>query len=348
MRVACPMTNRIALLLCLVALNTSAPVFAQSGDRSGGASERVRVAAKKEGTLLLYTTTPVEYMRTLTGDFEKRYGVKVEMWRSRSETILQRILSEARSGRHSFDVVQSISPSVEALHRERLLQEIKSPVHSELIPAAIPAHRAWAATLVYVFVQAYNTRQVKKEDLPKTYQDLLDPKWKGRLGIESSDHEWFSSIVKGMGEAKGLKFFRDLMASNGLSVRTGHPLLTKLVASGEVPLGLTVYSYMPQRLKQKGEPIDWFAIEPAIAIPDGIAVAKKAPHPNAALLFYEYMLSEDAQQQLAKIGYVPTHKKVESPIKGVQLKMLEAGTLLNEADRSQQLFEQIVTKRGSR
>src|SRR2546423_14299204 len=108
--------------------------------------------AKKEGMLLLYTTTPVESLRQLTEPFEKRYGVKVDVWRARSEAILPRVINEARGGKPVVDVIDSIAPPMEALHREGLLQEVHSPQHGALQPGAVPAHREWASTLQYVFV----------------------------------------------------------------------------------------------------------------------------------------------------------------------------------------------------
>jgi iron(III) transport system substrate-binding protein len=308
--------------------------------------QKLAEAARKEGTLLWYTTTPVEYARMLAEPFEKRYGIKVEMWRARSELISQRVLTEARSGKPIVDVVHSIAPPMEALHREKHLVAIHSPHHRDLLPGSVPAHREWASTLRYVFVQAYNTQRVKREELPKTYPELLQPRWKGLLGIESSDHEWASEVMRQMGEAEGERFFHELVRTQGLSARTGHPLLTNLTASGEVPLALTVYQYSVEQAKKKGSPIDWFAIEPAIAIADGIGVARRAPHPNAALLFYDYMLSPEAEQIVARIGYVPTSTKVESPRKGVTLKVLDAAVLLDEHDRSLQRFVGILRARN--
>jgi iron(III) transport system substrate-binding protein len=212
----------------------------------------------------------------------------------------------------------------------------------------VPAHREWVSTLQHVYVQAYNTDKVRKEDLPRTYQDLLAPRWKGKLTIEGDDHEWMSSVIAELGPAKGVKFFRDLVASNGLSVRSGHALLTNLVASGEVPLALTVYQYSVEQAKKKGSPIDWFVIEPALSITNGIGVARRAPHPHAALLFYDYIISAEAQRILAKIGYVPTNARIESPVKGVRLKLLDAATLLDEQERSFSLFEQIILKGAAR
>jgi iron(III) transport system substrate-binding protein len=300
--------------------------------------------AKKEGSLTLYETIPIEYIRVITAGFEKKYGVKVNFWRASSESVLQRVLTEARGNQPSFDVVESISTPMEAMHRENILQQIKSPVLNELQPWAVPPHHEWAATLLYIYVQAYNTDKVKKEDLPKTYTDLLDPKWKGMLSMEASDDEWFSEVVKEMGEQKGKKFFRDLTIVNGLQLRTGHSLLNNLVGAGDVPLALTVYNSDPNNLKKKGAPIDWFVIAPAIAIPNGIGVSRKAPHPYAAVLFYEYMMSEEAQQVLAKVGgYVTSQKKIPMTF-NKPFKVLDPATLLDEFNQSNDMFDEVVVK----
>ena len=310
--------------------------------------QRLIEGAKREGSLLFYTTFPTEYANQLIEPFKSKYGVKVDVWRARSEIVLRKVIAEARAGSPNVDVITVFSPAAEALRRENLLQEIHSAYHKDLVPSAVPAHREWVSTLQHVFVQAYNTGKVRKEDLPKTYQDLLAPKWKGKLAIEGDDHEWMSSVIADMGQAEGVKFFRDLVASNGVSVRSGHPLLTNLVASGEVALALTVYQYSVEQAKKKGSPIDWFVIEPAVSITNGIAVAKRAPHPHAALLFYDYIISPEGQRILARIGYVPTHARIESPVKGVKIKFLDAATLVDEQEKSTRLFEQIILKGAAR
>ena len=338
------------IFLSLFLISASAIVAAQSLATIAlheGADRQARLVegAKKEGALTLYATTPIEYLRVIIAGFEKKYEVKVNLWRSCSETLLQRIVSESRSANPSFDVVECITTPMEAMRKEGILQKVSAPVHAELQPWALPAHREWAATQLYMFVQSYNTGLVKKEDLPKSYADLLDPKWKGKLSMEASDHEWFAEVIKQIGDenGKGQKFWRDLVAGNGLQLRTGHTLLNNLVGAGEVPLALTVYNSDPDNLKRKGSPIDWFVIEPAIAIPNGVGVSRKAPHPHAAVLFYEYMLSEDAQQVLARIGYVTSQKKIASTFNR-PLKVLDPAVLLEEFSKSSALFEQIVVK----
>jgi ABC-type Fe3+ transport system substrate-binding protein len=336
-----------ALLLALLAGAAHAQAVRDLATYEGPDRERrLAEGAKQEGTLVFYTTIPTEYAERLIEPFRGRYGVKVTVWRARSELVLQRVLNEARAGGAGADVISVFAPAMEAIRRENLLQEVRSPRHADLIRSAVPAHREWVAQLQHVFVHAYNTDKVRRQDLPKTWGDLLAPRWKGRLAIEADDHEWFSSVVADLGEAEGVRFFRELVAKNGLSVRSGHPLLTNLVASGEIPLALTVYQYSVEQAKKKGSPIDWFVIEPAVSIPNAIAVARRAAHPHAALLFYDWLIGYEGQRILADIGYVPTHVKVDSPVRGVRLKYLDSAALLDESERSTRLFEQVILSKG--
>ncbi len=298
--------------------------------------------AKKEGAVTVYAAMPRIYFSELIAPFEKKYGIKVNFWQATGETILQKVVNEVNGGISNVDVIHSTSLVMEALVAENMLQEIHSPVHKVLVPAAVPAHRLYASTLQYVLVQAYNTGKIKKEDLPKTYEDLLAPKWKGKLGIEAGDAEWMASVIKDMGEAKGVQYFKDLVTNNALSVRTGHTLLVNLVSAGEVPLALTVYQYSVEQMKQKNAPIDWFAIEPAVSIMSGMGVPKKVPHPFAAILFYDYMLSPEAQTIIAKLGYVPTSTAVESPLKGVKIKYLDGAALFKDQEKTQAQFQSII------
>lgn len=300
--------------------------------------------AKKEGTLNLYTSLTVEDMTVLNAAFEKTYGVKVRMWRASCDKVLQRVLAEHQASRAEVDIVECNAPPLEAMHREGVLQAVRSPWHADLIPAAVPAHREWAGTRLNVFVQAYNTRLITKDELPKSYADLLHPRWKGRLSIESSDDDWFASVVRGMGEEKGLKLFRDIVAQNGMSVRRGHTLLTNLVASGEVPFALTVYNFTAEQVKQKGAPFDWFVLSPAVARANGVALAKKSPHPHAALLYYDFMIGDAGQQILFKRDFVPTSKKIDTPLNSGPLVIIDPKLVLDETDKWAKLFEQIFVK----
>jgi iron(III) transport system substrate-binding protein len=304
-------------------------------------------AAKKEGKLTLYTSMAADDMQKIATSFEQKYGIKVNVWRASSENVLQRAVTEAKAGKFDFDVVETNGPELEAMHREKLLQEVKSPYLKDLIPEAILPHKEWVATRLNIFVQAYNTQKVKKEELPKNYEDLLDPKWKGRIGIEESDIDWLATVTKDMGEDKGIKLFKDVVAQNGVSVRKGHTLLTQMVASGEVPLALTVYNYKSEQMKKDGAPIDWFAIEPAIARPNGEGVAKNAPHPSAAVLFFDYMLN-DAQAMLAKSEFVPTNKKIDTNLNKMKMKFADPAATLDENDKWTKIYDETFIKKTAK
>jgi iron(III) transport system substrate-binding protein len=332
----------------LFAVLSSAAALAQADIATYQGADRMQrliAGAKKEGTLTIYTSATVDDMAVLTAAFDKKYGIKAQVWRASSENIIQRAATEARGGRFDVDVFETDGVAMEAIQREKLLQEVRSPYAGELIPAAIPAHKQWIGDRVQIFTAAYNTRLVNKADLPKHYEDLLDPKWKGKLGIEAADHDWLSAVVTEMGEAKGLKFFRDLAARNGLSVRKGHTLLANLVVSGEVPLALTTYLYKVQQLKNDGAPIDWVALPPEIARAQGTGLARRSPHPHAGVLFMDFLLS-DAQSILATRDFIPTNIKVKPLPAGLTLKFVDPAKLLDENDKWEKLYKDIITNQG--
>src|SRR5712664_2289046 len=170
--------------------------------------QRLLEGAKKEKELNLYTSAQSDDMGALVGAYEKKYGVKVNVWRASSEKVLQRAVAEARANRNTVDIVETNGPEMESLHRENVLQQVKSPHHADLIAPAIRPHGEWVGTRLNVFVQAYNTKAVRKEDLPKTWEDLLDLKWKGKLGIEQEDSDWLAGLFGDLGEVKGTKLFK--------------------------------------------------------------------------------------------------------------------------------------------
>ena len=306
--------------------------------------QKLLAAAKKEGSLEIYTSAQSDDMGALVQAFEKKYGIKVNVWRSSSEKVLQRFVQEARANRNTMDIAETNGPELEAMHREKLTEKMSSPYLKDLIPQAIMPHGEWTGTRLNVFVQAYNTNALKKDQLPKKWEDLADPKWKGKLGIEQEDSDWLAGEAAEMGEQKATKAFKDIVDKAGISVRKGHTLLTQLVTSGEIPLALTVYNYKAEQLKNKGAPIDWFSIGPAIARANGIAVNKKAPHPNAAVLFYDFEIGPEGQQILAKRDFVPTSRKVDTPLNKIPMRFVDSRVQLDEFQKWQKLYEDIFTK----
>ncbi|GAA4336675.1 extracellular solute-binding protein [Pigmentiphaga soli] len=353
------MLTRIGLALALLgqpfcaglaAAQDAAPAQVAAIATYHGADRQQRLleGAKKEGSLTIYGSTTATDQQLLNEAFQKKYGLKINYWRASSEAILQRTLKEAQAGHHEADLLDLNAMQMEAVRREKLLQPVESPLHAELMKGAVAPGKEWAGQTLDMLVQAYNTTKVRKEDLPKAWDDLLDPKWKGQLGIEATDENWFATLLEALGRDKGMKLFGQIADTNGISVRKGHTLLANLVASGEVPLALTIYDYSPAELKQKGAPIEQFVIAPAIGAFKPIALLKTAPHPHAALLYYDFLLGPQAQQILKDRTRVPTNTKIDSPWKDAQVRFIDPTEAVDLADQWTRDFETAVTKRRAR
>ena len=300
-------------------------------------TERLIAGAKKEGALTIYSSLITADMGALMNAFQAKYGIKATHWRGSSEDIRNRVTREYAAGRYDADVAETAGPDMEAMVREQVLQKVVTPVSRQLIPQASFAHGQWIATRLSVFVGAYNTNIIKRTDAPKTYEGLLNPRFKGKLAIEADDSNWFMSTVLFMGEQKGLKLFKDITAANGMSIRKGHTLLANLVPTGEVPLALTAYSYRVEQLKNEGAPVEIVYLPPVVGVPTGIGMFKRAPHPHAALLFEDFILT-DGQKILAGREAVPTNPKVKAVPDG--LIFVDVARYLDEGEKWTRLFKE--------
>jgi iron(III) transport system substrate-binding protein len=330
-----------ACLFASLALAQSAQkndeVFRYRGpDREAKLVER----ARQEGTVVLYTSLAPTESKPLADAFEKKYGVKVELWRALSDKVVQRVVTEAQGNRHTVDVVETNGPEMEAIAQEKLLAEVYSPYLADLPADGIPPHRTWFPDRLNFFVVGYNTQKVQRSEIPATYEGFLDPKWRGRIGIEATDSEWMAAIVKKWGEAKGMDYFRKLAAMKP-DMRKGHVLLAQLVATGEVPVGLTMYNANIESLKKKGAPIDFVPVQPVIARPQGIGVAKSAPHPGAALLFVDFVLSPEGQKLYESMGRVPASTKVKSELNNFAFVMTDPNIVLRESQKWEALWNEL-------
>lgn len=301
---------------------------------------KLLAAAKAEGAeLSVYHVYPA--LTKVIAAFSKKYGIQVKAWRSSSETVLQRLVTEARGKRYDVDLVQNNAPENEASCREKLFLPMYSPAQANLIPQAIPANHCWVGFTVDVFIAAYNTQKLREEDLPKTYEDLLDPRWKGALAVEADDSGWFGALAAAMGERKTHELFSKLVAANGLTVRKGHSLLANLVASGDVSLALDAYSWSPEQLKAKSAPIEVHPIPPVLAQFSTVAVASHARHPYAAMLFYDFLLG-DGQKVLHDLRFVPTSRAYDSPVLKLPLQFIDPGMALRMQDKWLKDWDSIV------
>jgi iron(III) transport system substrate-binding protein len=238
-------------------------------------------------------------------------------------------------------VFESSANHLEALRREKLLEDFHTPVLSEIVPAALPrGHRQYVADRFVFFVMGYNTNLVKPGELPATFEELLQPRWSGRITIEGTDVTWFAAVTRAMGEQKGLAYFRKLAAMKP-EIRQGHIHTAQLVASGEVPFFLTAYNNNMETLKSKGAPVDWKPLQPAFGQAAAIGLARYAPRPHAALLFAEFVLSKEGQEIYKSVNRVPTSMAVDSALNKFKYEIIDPVLALDEGEKWEKLFSDL-------
>ncbi len=305
--------------------------------------QRLIAAAKKEGVLNLYSSATADHMNAVTAAFEKTYGIPVKTWRGGSEEILQRAVTEARGGRFDMDVAETAAMQIMEIAHERLLEPVETAAAADLMPQARIPGQPWLPSRIIVFTGAYNTKLIAPKDLPKSYDELLNPKWQGKLGIEADDNNWLMALCSSMGEARGLKLFGDIVAQNGISVRKGHTLLANLVASGEVPMALSVYYHEVAPLKRSGAPIAELNIPPVFSFPAGVGLAKRAPHPNAGVLFMDFLLTA-GQPILAQHDEIPANLKYQHLAAGMKLSFMDTPRYIAENGKWAKLYKELLTR----
>jgi len=224
--------------------------------------------------------------------------------------------------------------------REGVVAEYFSPHFKDFPDWALPAHHKWTSARANLWIVAFNTNKVKREDIPTTYESFADPKWRGRIGIGSTDQDWMYGVIQFLGEERGMEMFRKLSALKP-DMRLGHALLAELIAAGEVPVGLTVYSGNADSLKKKGAPIDWMPVEPIVGRPQAASVASRAPHPNAAMLFVDFLLSPDGQKVLNDLDRNPASKTQATLLTKYKFSMVDPIKWLDEAPKWEKVWKEL-------
>jgi iron(III) transport system substrate-binding protein len=167
----------------------------------------------------------------------------------------------------------------------------------------------WTSIYTNYAAFGFNTRSVAKASVPKTHADLLRPEWKGNIGLDSRPYEWFGTMVKAMGDEKGLAYMREL--AKQAQLRNGRTILAQLVAAGEFKGALTAYSQTFEQMKPAGAPVEWVYLNPVFANIHPTGLAAKAPHPNAGKLFIDFVLSKKGQELIRGMQRIPD--RVDTP-----------------------------------
>jgi iron(III) transport system substrate-binding protein len=271
--------------------------------------------AKPEGELIVYGSMNEEEALPFWQLFQDASGIKVSYVRSSDANILARIAIEYRARQRSWDLVATTP--VYRLPDEVLLQ-FEPPEAKNLIPQARAPNRRWYGVYGNYNSPAYNTNFVKKADLPKTYEEFLNHKeWAGRVAIDATDSEWLNGIFSYYGEERGRKLIQDLVTTLKPVVVDGHLVIARSVGSGEYWVALNNYVGLTINVLLSGAPTDFWALDPVGLAFGSIGVNSQAPHPKAAQLAANFMLSREAEQFLTKRGRLPTRTDVETNPPGV-------------------------------
>ncbi|MGH6769589.1 MAG: ABC transporter substrate-binding protein [Xanthobacteraceae bacterium] len=296
--------------LAIIALAT--PASAQS---PSWLDAKLLPAAKKEGKLTVYGSMNEREALPYYKVFEDATGIKVSYVRASDTGILGRIAVEFRAKQRSWDVV--MTTPVNRLPAA-VLAQIDPPQAKGLIPQARDPNRRWYGTYANYNTPAYNTKFVKKEQLPKTYEDFVKHKeWRGKIAIDNGDTEWLMAMFQHYGEQRGRKLVQDIVATLNPVVTEGHLALARAVSAGEYWLALNNYTNLTINVKMAGGSTDYWAMDPVALIFGSVGVSSTAPSPNAARLLANYALSKEGQTQLAKFGRLPTRADTPSNPPGV-------------------------------
>ena len=280
-------------------------------------------AARREGKAVWYTTLIVnQAIRPLKEAFETKYpGIELQYARADESPTAAKILAEAQAGRVQADVFDGISNMV-PLTRAGLVAPYIAP-SAGLIPADMKdKDGAWTAILLYVFAPGINTTLVPKEQAPKTYRDLLDPAWKGKMawnpGSIAGAIGFVGATLMSMGDARGMEYLKALSAQRIVNIEASSRAILDQVIAGEYPIGLMMFNHHTVISAQKRAPADWIRMEPVPVALDAVGILKDAPHPSAARLLVDFLTSEDGQRVLQKADYLPSMPSVPAMKSGLR------------------------------
>lgn len=305
--------------------------------------------AKAERKVVLYSTQTESQSRELLRAFEKKYPfIETSLYRAGTGGLLSKIVTENQAGRNQTDVIQIGGFEAQVLKEKGLALRYVSP-EAEFFPAGFKDPEGfWCDVFVNVGVMAYNKKLVPAQQAPKSYQDLLQPKWRGKISIDQEDAEWFGNILEVMGRERGMEFARSL-GEQDLIPRRGRRLQAQLLSAGEFPIALNLYISSVAELMGMGAPIEIVAAEPLIAKLHPIFPARLAPHPNAAKLYIDFVLSEEGQRLIARTEIpsrkgVPAENAIVRRIQALKLYPSEPKLGKNYAEYKA-LFNQLVVRR---
>jgi iron(III) transport system substrate-binding protein len=281
-------------------------------------------AARAEAEVVLYSSLNNEQIVTLVDAFKKKYPlIKPSFYRATSERVLQRAATEAKAGRFAVDVVTAAGFQLQLMKELGLTQNFTPPEASAYDGGFKDPDGHWINVHSLLNSMAYNTQLVRPNEAPKKYEDLLAPRWKGRIGINVQDPEWYVNLQRRWGKEKARSYLKAVAAQQP-GIRDGHNITAQLLAAGEFHAVTNTYAHIAARIRGQGGPIQYVFDEPVITYVHPVALVKAAPHPNAGKLLISFILSVEGQRMLRDQGRIPGHRDVDPQVFSLRNVKLQA------------------------
>ncbi|MDP9428057.1 MAG: extracellular solute-binding protein [Actinomycetota bacterium] len=305
--------------------------------------DRLVELAAEEGGLNLYTSMTADVADAVTEAFSDQFDIDVSLYRAGSETVLQRILQEQGAGFAGNDVVETNSSELGALSKEGVMAEYRGE-RRDMVPEAGKAEN-WTATRFNLFAPSWNTQQVSGDLIPTSWEDLADPKYDSVLSMELGDYDWYMALTdywleQGKSQEEVDKLFADM--ADGAKLVKGHTVQGELMSAGEFGVAASNYTYIVERAKGDGAPVDYQPlVEPVIARPNGAGLMKTAANPATAMLFLDWML-EEGQAVIAEESLTPSIVEGGDPLADVELYPVNGEKLLEEGDEWSARYDELL------
>jgi ABC-type Fe3+ transport system substrate-binding protein len=309
MRLTFRLCSRVAALAAAFA---ATPAFS--------ADQALIDAAKKEGSVTWYTTQIInQFVLPAAQAFQKKYGITVNYIRADSAEVVVRVANEGHAGKVQADVVDG-TLTTPALEKQGLVMKYVPDSAQALPKQYVDPNGYWVATNLYVLTPAFNTDLVPKGTEPKTYQDLLDPKWKGKIawsssaGSSSGAPGFVGNVLKEMGEDKGMDYLRALAKQQVTGIPVSARQVLDQVIAGEYAVALQTFNNHSVISAAQGAPSQWIPMNPAMGVLSVISVTEGAPHSNAGKLLVDFLASSDGQKLFRDADYIPVDPAVPPKI----------------------------------
>ncbi len=312
---------------------------------SEGTAAEIMEGAKKEGKFLFYTTSSLEVGKKMVDQFHAKYPfIHADVYRTGSQGMLTKVIAEAQSKKYFCDVVMTPGGEGLTLKRKGLYAKYLSPESKFFTDGFKDPEGYWTDAYTTLNAIVYNTKQVSPQEAPTAWTDLLNPKWKGKIGLDTKSFEWFAYMLKLMGQKNGLDFMEKLSAQNP-KFYSSRTLMTHMVAAGEISMAL-VYREDVELLKDKGASVEWAGIEPLIPSIHPIGIFAHAPHPNAAKLFIDFALSREGQETWVRQYRIPSRPDIKPLRVKKTLNILTPDfTIISDYEKYGKPYREIIMKK---